>query len=110
MTPEGWVVNVAAILAAVVSAYQSRGAKQAAKAGRAEAGHAAEYSQLAADRSFSTSNGLATNTVATLVGIERDNKRTQEALTRIERSGEKTQSMLSEHISDHARADLRRNQ
>jgi hypothetical protein len=101
VTPEAWAVNLSAIVAAGVAAYGSLGAKRAANAGKTSSDHAAEAgqyaageAQLAAERSEATSNGFADRTI--------------KALERIERNGERTQAMLSDHIADHARADVRR--
>lgn len=87
MTPDAWGVNLAGIATAAAAYWEAR-------RGRRYSAQGAESAEVAAERSEPTSNGFVKDTAATLA--------------RIERTGQATAQLLTEHISDHARADLGR--
>lgn len=87
MTPEAWATNLGAMFAAGYAAWEASRARRSA-------GSANDNAELAATRSEPTSNGFARGVL--------------DRLDRIERKTDHNTELHTQHLGDHARADLYR--
>lgn len=87
MTPEGWVVNLVAIIAATIGAYQSYGAKDEAR--------------QAKNLSKPTGNGFAGDTEDTLQRIEKITNENRSMLIEDRLAAAHYRAMFIEHLREH---------